>query len=231
MATRSDRPGFRAALTLVAGTAIFASSCASLSNTQKGAIGGAGAGAVVGGIIGSKLGSTTRGAIIGAAVGGVTGAAIGRRMDQQAKDLQKQLPNAHVERVGEGIAVTFDSGLLFDVDSDVLREASRVNLANLARSLKEYDGTDLLVVGHTDATGSDDYNQGLSERRARSARAFLIAQSVDPDRVKAMGRGEAEPINSNDTAAGRQENRRVEVAIFAGEKMRNQMVGSGAGAR
>ncbi|HSG09614.1 MAG TPA: OmpA family protein [Longimicrobiales bacterium] len=226
-ARKIDHPRLRTLLAGVVGLALSTSSCASLSNTEKGALGGAGAGAVVGGIIGDKLGSTTKGAIIGAAVGGATGAAIGRRMDNQAQELQKQLPNAHVERVGEGIAVTFDSGILFDVDSDVLRAASRENLADLARSLRQYDGTEILVVGHTDATGTDSYNQSLSQRRAASARAFLMTQGVAPDRVEALGRGESEPIASNDTAEGRQENRRVEVAIFAGEEMRKRMLGSG----
>ena len=228
MTLKMDRPGPRGTLAAVVCTALISSSCASLSHAEKGALGGAGAGAVVGGIIGERLGSTTKGAILGAAVGGAAGAAIGRRMDRQAEDLQDRLPDAHVERVGEGIAVTFDSGILFDVDSDVLREPSRANLANLAGSLSEYEGTEILVVGHTDATGPDSYNQDLSERRATSARVFLIRQGVGADRVEALGRGESEPVASNGTALGRQENRRVEVAIFASEKMRDRLVGSGA---
>lgn len=198
--------------------------CASMNQTEKGAAGGAAAGAALGGLIGKAAGSTAKGAILGAVVGGAAGAAIGHRMDEQAKELDAELPNATVERVGEGIQVTFDSGILFDVDSDVLRPASEENLSNLAQSIAEYDGTRILVVGHTDATGSDAYNQGLSERRASAARTYLMRQGVGGDRVEAAGRGESEPVADNDTAEGRQENRRVEVAIFASEEMQKAML-------
>jgi len=198
--------------------------CASMSNTEKGAAGGAAAGAAVGGLIGKAAGSTAKGAILGAVVGGAAGAAIGHRMDQQATELDNTLPNATVERVGEGIQVTFDSGILFDVDSSVLRPASRDNLTNLARSIADYEGTRILVVGHTDSTGSDAYNQGLSERRAIAAKTYLIEQGVGGDRIDAVGRGEAEPVASNETTEGRQDNRRVEVAIFASEAMQKAML-------
>ena len=152
--------------------------CASLNKTEKGAGTGAAVGAAVGGLIGRANGSTAKGAILGAVVGGAAGAVIGHRMDEQAKELDNKLPNASVERVGEGIQITFDSGILFDVDSDVLRVASRDNLSALANSISEYPGTKILVVGHTDSTGSDSYNQSLSERRANSARTFLLQQGV-----------------------------------------------------
>jgi outer membrane protein OmpA-like peptidoglycan-associated protein len=145
-------------------------------------------------------------------------------MDSQAEDLQDRLPNARVERVGEGIQITFDSGILFDVNSSTLRSAAQQNLTDLVRSLEEYEGTDVLVVGHTDSTGEDSYNQSLSERRSDAARNFLVGAGLDADRVSAMGRGEMEPIDSNDTEAGRQENRRVEVAIFASEEMQQEML-------
>lgn len=190
------------------------------SNLRTGALGGAAAGAVIGGI----ASGSARGAIIGAAVGGAAGAAIGGIMDSQAEDLQDKLPNARVERIGEGIHITFDSGILFDVNSSNLRAASRQNLDDLVASLEEYEGTDVLVVGHTDATGADDYNQTLSERRADAARTYLIGAGLEADRVTAMGRGEAEPIATNDTEVGRQENRRVEVAIFASEEMQREML-------
>lgn len=190
------------------------------SNFRTGALGGAAAGAVVGGL----ASGTARGAIIGAAVGGAAGAAIGAVMDSQAEDLQDKLPNARVERVGEGIAVTFDSGILFDVNSSDLRAAAQQNLRDLVASLEEYEGTEVLVVGHTDSTGEAAYNQGLSERRAGSARTFLIAAGLEAGRVRAVGMGETEPIASNDTDAGRQENRRVEVAIFASEEMQREML-------
>jgi outer membrane protein OmpA-like peptidoglycan-associated protein len=200
-----------------------------MTGTEKGAAGGAAAGAVVGGVIGKKAGSTAKGAILGAVVGGAAGAAIGHRMDEQAEDLQDKLPNARIERVGEGIQVTFESGILFDVDSDALRAAARSNLQSLATSLKDYDGTDVLVVGHTDATGSDAYNQSLSERRAESARSYLMGAGLEAGRVSALGRGETEPVDTNESVSGRQENRRVEVAIFASEEMRNKMLKTSGG--
>ena len=145
-------------------------------------------------------------------------------MDSQAEDLQDKLPNAKIERVGEGIQVTFDSGILFDVNESTLRAAAQQNLSDLADSLEEYEGTDVLVVGHTDATGAAEYNQELSERRADSARTYLLGAGLDPERVTAMGMGEEEPIDTNDTDSGRQANRRVEVAIFASEEMQREML-------
>jgi len=135
-----------------------------------------------------------------------------------------KLPNARVERLGEGIAVTFDSGILFAVNSAQLQPAGQQNLRDLAVSLEEYEGTEVLVVGHTDSTGTDSYNQTLSERRADSARTYLLGAGLEPGRVRAVGRGETEPIASNDTDAGRQDNRRVEVAIFASEEMQQRML-------
>jgi outer membrane protein OmpA-like peptidoglycan-associated protein len=192
----------------------------SMSNTQKGAVIGAASGGAVGAVIGKKVGSTAKGAIIGAAVGGTAGAVIGRRMDKQAEELAMEIPGARVERVGEGIVVTFDSGLLFAYDSDAIQGNARTNLTELAQSLGKYSDTDVLIVGHTDATGSDSYNQGLSERRAASAANYLSSQGVQRVRVKTAGRGEVEPIDSNDSAEGRALNRRVEVVIVANEQLR-----------
>lgn len=194
--------------------------CSSLSNTQKGAVIGAAGGGAVGAVIGKKVGSTAKGAIIGAAVGGVAGAVIGRRMDKQAEELAMEIPGARVERVGEGIVVTFDSGLLFAYDSDAIQGSARDNLSNLAESLRKYEDTDVLVVGHTDATGSDNYNQGLSERRSASAANYLASNGVTRTRVRTAGRGEVEPIDSNETAEGRAQNRRVEIVIVANEELR-----------
>jgi outer membrane protein OmpA-like peptidoglycan-associated protein len=190
------------------------------TNLGTGALGGAAAGAVVGGL----AGGSARGAILGAAIGGAAGAAIGAVMDAQADDLQDRLPNARVERVGEGIAVTFDSGILFAVNQSTLQSAGQTNLRDLTASLEEYEGTEVLVVGHTDSTGEEAYNQSLSERRADAARTYLIGSGLDGSRVRAMGRGELEPIATNDTDAGRQQNRRVEIAIFADEAMRQRML-------
>ncbi len=177
-------------------------------------IGGA-AGAAAGAAIGNKKGSTARGAIIGAVVGGAAGAVIGHQMDKQADELMTEIPGATVERVGEGIQVTFASGLLYDFDSSAIRPAAGVNLQNLAASLKKYGNTDLLIVGHTDASGSTDYNASLSQRRADAASAYLGGQGVASARMHTSGRGELEPVASNDTEAGRQLNRRIEVAIYS----------------
>ncbi len=203
----------------------FLSSCASWGRTETGAVIGGTTGAVVGGVIGSQTGSTARGAIIGAAVGGTAGAIIGREMDKQAEELEAAIPGATVERVGEGIQVTFDSGILFDFDSSALRPEAQRHLTELAASLREYDDSEVLIVGHTDSVGTEEYNQGLSERRAQSAGNFLVRAGVAPDRVRTMGLGELEPVASNETAAGRQENRRVEVAIFASEEYRRRLTG------
>jgi outer membrane protein OmpA-like peptidoglycan-associated protein len=205
--------------------AMVLSGCSSLTPAQRGAVIGGGAGAVVGGVIGKATGSTARGAILGAAVGGAAGAIIGQQMDEQAEVLEEELPGATVQRIGEGIAVTFDSGILFDFDSFALRPEARENLANLAESLEEYADSEVLIVGHTDATGSEDYNQRLSENRAGAAKSFLVEQGIDAVRVEAEGKGEMEPIASNEDEMGQQENRRVEVAIFASEEYRKRLTG------
>jgi outer membrane protein OmpA-like peptidoglycan-associated protein len=200
---------FLAALVLVG-----AAGCASTNKTTKGAVIGGAAGGVVGGVIGNQTGSTARGAIIGAVLGGAAGAIIGHQMDQRAQEIQQAIPAATVERVGEGIQVTFPSGLLFDFDSDVVRSNAASNLNELARNLSKYGDSNLLIAGHTDAKGSADYNQALSERRARSAARYLAAQGVSTY-IATAGLGEREPIASNSTEAGRQQNRRVEIAIYA----------------
>lgn len=197
--------------------------CASLNNQQKGAVIGATTGGVVGGMIGRNNGSTAGGAIIGATVGGVAGSIIGSRMDRQAEELRQEIPGATVERVGEGIAITFDSGILFDFNSEVLRAEARENLRNLATSLDRYPGTDLMIVGHTDNVGSAAYNQRLSERRATAAANFLASQGVARSRLQAVGRAFNEPVVENDSEWGRQQNRRVEIAIFANEAYREQV--------
>ena len=201
---------------------VASSGCASLNKKERGAIIGGATGAAVGGIVGRANGSTAKGAIIGAAVGGAAGAVIGHQMDQQAKEIQQNIPGAVVERVGEGLQVTFESGLLFDYDSDVLRDAARKNLATLAASLEKYPNTDLMVVGHTDATGPDAYNMSLSERRAGAAANYLVSEGVARTRLRSTGRGESEPVAPNDTEADRQKNRRVEVAIYANEQFKAQ---------
>lgn len=197
--------------------------CASSSRTTKGAVIGGASGAAVGAVIGKAAGSTAKGAIIGAAVGGVAGGLIGRRMDQQAAELEKEIPGADVERVGEGILVTFDSGILFDVDSSTLKPVARDNLSKVVTSLEKYPGTNVVLVGHTDADGTEAYNQQLSERRAASAASFLRSEGVPASRIEATGRGETEPVASNESASGKQQNRRVEIAIFASEELRKEI--------
>jgi outer membrane protein OmpA-like peptidoglycan-associated protein len=201
---------------------VSSSACASLNKKETGAIIGAGAGAAVGAAVGNANGSTAKGAIIGAAVGGAAGAVIGHQMDQQAKEIKQNIPGAVVERVGEGLQVTFESGLMFDFDSDALRSEARTNLATFAKSLEKYPGTDVLIVGHTDNKGTDDYNATLSAKRAAAAEAYLATQGVTRARLRSTGRGEAEPIATNDTDAGRQQNRRVEIAIYANQQLKTQ---------
>ena len=186
-----------------------------MNKAQKGAIIGAGAGGAAGAVIGKATGSTARGAIIGAVVGGAAGAAIGHQMDKQAKELQYALPGATVQRVGEGIVVTFPEGLLFAFDSDNLGSSARGNLERFASSLQKYPNTRALIVGHTDAVGSGSYNMDLSERRALSAARFIATAGVDRARVGTTGRGETEPIATNDSDDGRRLNRRIEIAIYA----------------
>jgi outer membrane protein OmpA-like peptidoglycan-associated protein len=186
-----------------------------MNKAQKGALIGVGAGGAAGAAIGHATGSTVRGAIIGAAVGGAAGALIGHQMDKQAEELAYQLPGAIVQRVGEGITVTFPEGLLFGFDSDEIAPAARDNLRKFAASLRKYPNTRTLIVGHTDSKGSAGYNTDLSERRALSASIFIASEGVDRSRVSTAGRGEAEPIATNASDDGRRQNRRVEIAIYA----------------
>ena len=194
--------------------------CSSWSRKQKGAVAGAAAGAAVGAVIGNQAGNTAVGAILGAAVGGAAGAYIGNYMDKQAAEMERDLEGARIERVGEGIKITFDSGLLFDVDKAALKPRSEQELANLATILVKYEDTDILLEGHTDATGSEEYNLELSRKRAQSVANYLAMNSVRETRFTIMGYGESQPIASNDESSGRQLNRRVEVAIYANDKLK-----------
>jgi outer membrane protein OmpA-like peptidoglycan-associated protein len=198
--------------------AMAVTGCKNMSRAAQGTVAGAGAGAAAGAVVGKALGDTAKGAIIGAAVGGVAGGIIGRQMDRQAEELENNIEDAHIERVGEGIAITFDSGLLFAFDSAEIQNTARENLEKLARSLNDYPESEVLIVGHTDSVGNENYNMGLSQRRSQSAKNYLVSQGIPGDRIRVEGRGELEPIADNDTEAGRQENRRVEVAIFASEE-------------
>lgn len=204
--------------TAVVATAALLGGCSSMSRTARGAVIGAAAGGAAGAAVGKATGSTARGAIIGAAVGGTAGAIIGAQMDKQRAELEEGLEGARVERYGEGLLVTFESGLLYDFNSAVVKGEAGRNLTNLANSLRNYPETELLIVGHTDAVGSDSFNQGLSERRAAAAKDFLVSQGVPSERIRTMGRGESEPVGAD------AQNRRVEVAIFASEEQRRELL-------
>lgn len=212
-----------ATLAVVSIGSAWVSGCAGLNNKETGAVIGAAGGAAVGGAIGNNNGSTAKGAIIGAVLGGAAGAVIGHQMDQQADDLEESIPAADVERVGEGIQVTFPDGVLYPYDSADVLPAGRQNLTELAQSLSEYPGSEVLIVGHTDSRGSDEYNVELSYRRAEAARNYLAAQGISSQRVRVEGRGELEPVQTNDSDLGRQQNRRVEIAIYASEEYRRQV--------
>lgn len=209
-------------LVAVFGVATLTPSCKSLTNTQKGSGIGAVAGGTIGALIGKKAGNTAVGAIIGGAIGGTAGAFIGRKMDKQAKEIQQSIPGAEVIPYEEGIIVKFDSGILFGVDKSELQANAKQNIDNLAASLNKYPDTDIMVIGHTDASGADNYNMKLSERRAASVKDYAIAQGVSPSRLKTVGKGENEPIASNDTAEGMSQNRRVEIVIVANNKMKQE---------
>ncbi len=200
-----------------------------MSRTMKGTGIGAAAGGVVGGIIGKQTGNTAVGAIIGAAVGGAAGAYIGNYMDKQAEEMQADLEGAKVERVGEGIKITFDSGILYDVNKATLRSEAKTNLDKMAVILNKYPDTNILIEGHTDATGTDEHNLELSRNRASSVSNYLAGLGVDPSRFTAMGYGESQPIATNDTDAGRQQNRRVELAIMANDKLKKAAEQKSAG--
>lgn len=207
---------------LMLSVVILFSSCGA-SNTTKGTAIGAGGGAALGAGIGALIGDgkgAAWGAGIGAVVGGAAGNVIGRKMDKQKAELER-LENAKVESLNDGqvIKVTFESGILFPTNSNTLNAASKSSLTQFATSLKGNPDTDVQIVGHTDSTGSDAVNDPLSQRRADAVKSFLVGQSVSSARLTSEGRGSREPIADNSSAAGRSENRRVEVFIIPNAKM------------
>lgn len=199
--------------------AILLPGCASMKRSTKGAAIGTAAGGAMGAVIGRASGNTGLGAIIGATVGGATGAVIGRKMDRQAAEIRNTVPDAKVERVGEGIVVEFSSNVLFDFDRSDLTADSKTTLDKLVTVLNKYPDTDIELQGHTDNQGSDRYNQSLSERRARSVSGYLADNGIPGKRVKVKGFGESVPKYDNSTDNGRAQNRRVEFLITANEKM------------
>ncbi len=207
-------------LALVFTTVTILPSCKSMSKTQKGAGIGAIAGGALGALIGKKAGNTAVGALIGGAIGGTAGAFIGRKMDRQAKELEQAIPGAEVTNTGEGILVKFDSGILFGFGKSELTATAKQNIDNLVASLNKYPNTNVMVIGHTDAVGTDGVNNKLSLDRASSVRSYAATKGVDFSRLKVDGRGKNEPIASNETEDGRAKNRRVEIVITANEAMK-----------
>jgi len=198
------------------------------NNKQKGAVIGATGGAILGAIIGNNAGrggNGPLGAVIGGVVGGAAGVLIGAEMDKQAQEIEEEIPGAVVERVDDGIVITFDenSGVFFDTNKYNINEASRVTLDKLAGILVEYPDTDVLVIGHTDSVGSNDYNMELSKNRAYAVTNYFIHEKkLISSRLNTNWFGEEQPLHDNNTAEGRAKNRRVNIVIVPNEKMEKE---------
>ncbi|MDX6745426.1 OmpA family protein [Polaribacter sp. PL03] len=197
------------------------------NNKQKGAVIGTTAGALLGAIIGNNVGSgknSKLGALIGGVVGGGAGVLIGKKMDDQAKKIETEIPGAKVERLDNGIVVTFDenSGVYFDTSKSNVNSKSQATLNKLASVFAEFPDTNILVVGHTDSSGRDDYNMTLSQKRALSVTDYLVNKGLQNSRFTTQWFGETQPKYDNATAEGRAKNRRVNVAIVPNEKMVEQ---------
>lgn len=193
------------------------------NNTQKGVAIGAAAGGVLGAVLGNNLGKGGKGAlgaVLGGVIGGVAGGVIGNKMDKQAREIETALPGATVERVGEGIRLVLgENSVRFDTNKSTLTTTAKANLDKLVPVFKSYADTDIVIYGYTDSTGKVEYNQTLSEQRAASVKAYLASKGLNTSRFTTTGLGIADPIATNDTPEGRSENRRVEFAITANEKM------------
>ena len=206
---------------ILASSLIF-SGCSSLTKTQKGAGIGTVGGGATGAIIGRAAGNTAMGTIIGAAVGGVSGAVIGRKMDKQATEIKNEIPDVKVERVGEGIVVEFTSHILFGFDNSALTSKAKENLGKLIIILNKYPDTNIAIYGHTDNKGTTSYNQKLADRRANAVSSYLASQNISSSRLTTKGFGKSQPKYSNDTESGMAQNRRVEFAITANDKMKQE---------
>ena len=210
----------KVSLIMILGAVLILSGCASWNKSQKGAVVGTAAGGAMGAVIGRASGNTALGAIIGAAVGGGAGAIIGNQMDKQAEEIKNTVPDAKVERVGEGIVVEFSSNVLFAFDRSNLSDDARTSLDKLVVVLDNYPDTNIEVQGHTDSKGSVSYNQSLSEKRAIAVSGYLNGKNIKTNRITIIGFGESLPKYDNGTAEGRSQNRRVEFLITANEKMK-----------
>ena len=193
------------------------------NNTQKGDVIGAVGGGVLGAVLGNNLGKGGNGelgAVLGTVIGGVAGGVIGNKMDKQAREIETALPGAQVERVGEGIRLVLgENSVNFDFNKATLTAKAKQNLDKLVPVFKEYADTDIKIYGFTDSKGADDYNLNLSNQRATAVKNYLASKGLVTSRFSVVGLGEAEPIATNDTDAGRSLNRRVEFAILANDKM------------
>ena len=202
-----------------------------MSNKDKGVAVGAVGGAVVGGVIGKATKtSTAAGAIIGAAVGGVAGGIIGAKMDRQAEAIKTEVPGAKVERVGEGISVTFDeanpdgskAGVYFETNKYNISSNSKLALDKLVKIFNDNPQTNILVEGHTDDVGTDNYNMGLSQRRASAVTDYLKNAGIASTRITTKWYGESQPKEENTSNESRALNRRVEFAITANDQMKEE---------
>lgn len=203
---------------------IFLSSCTDINTPTDNKSQRTGEGAAIGAVTGAALGTIiagnngndkAKGAVTGAVVGGVVGGLIGNSLDKQAAELQTQISNDRIIIIREGdkLIVRMPDDILFDVDSTQVKKPLRADLRVLARSLNNYPDTTVVVTGHTDNTGSAEYNQNLSLRRAQAVTSILTNNGVNANRLRARGRGESDPIATNQTPEGRAQNRRVEIVI------------------
>ena len=207
-------------LLMVVATTMLLAGCKSMNKSQKGAVIGGAGGGVVGGVVGRAFGNTAMGAIIGATVGGVGGAVIGRQMDKQAEEIAKEMGDADVIREGEAIVIKFKEQVLFAYDRYDLNANAKSSLDKLRTTLLKYPETNITIIGHTDSKGTKQYNQTLSETRASTVANYTSQNGIDKNRLTAIGKGETDPIATNDTEEGSASNRRVEFVITANEKMK-----------
>ena len=203
----------------VTAVALVLGGCKTANKQQKGTAIGAAGGAAIGALV--TKGSIW-GILAGAAVGGLAGNLIGKKMDQQAKELKQAVPTAQVERVGEGINLTFESGLMFKLNSSDINESYKDDLASAAEVFVKYPDTNILIEGHTDDTGAEEFNMQLSEKRAKAVQAFFETKGIGANRMQTKWYGETQPKYPNDSEANREKNRRVEVAVVANDKMKQE---------